>query len=136
MVPTLNAVDHVHVYVANRESATKWYEDVLGLCVVGELKFWSAGGGPLTISNISGTIHLALFERPAEKCHSTIALSASANEFLAWRNHLSRVLGHEIELVNHAVSWSIYFSDPDGNPFEITSYEHSLILSQLPLTDS
>ncbi|MBC7880377.1 MAG: VOC family protein [Anaerolineae bacterium] len=135
MVPTLNAVDHVHVYVANRESATKWYEDVLGLCEVSELKFWSVGGGPLTISNISGTIHLALFERPAEKCHSTIALGASANEFLAWRNHLSRVFGHEIELVNHEVSWSIYFSDPDGNPFEITSYEHSLILSQLPLAD-
>jgi hypothetical protein len=29
------------------------------------------------------------------------------------------------------VSWSLYFSDPDGNPFEITSYEHAALAPQL-----
>ena len=30
MAPTLNGIDHVHVYVANWGEAEKWYESVLG----------------------------------------------------------------------------------------------------------
>jgi hypothetical protein len=28
------------------------------------------------------------------------------------------------DLVDHQVSWSLYFLDPDGNRLELTSYDH------------
>lgn len=83
MTPTIERIDHIHVYVADRAASEKWYASVMGLSRVAGLEFWSPGGGPLTIGNPAGTVHLAPFERPVEKSHSTIALSATAKEFLA-----------------------------------------------------
>lgn len=130
--PALERIDHVHVFVADRAASEKWYASVMNFHRAAGLESWAAGGGPLTIGNPEGTIHLALFERPAEKCRSTIALGTSAAEFLAWRTHLGRVLGSPVEAVDHALSWSLYFSDPDANPFEITSYDYASLASQLP----
>jgi catechol 2,3-dioxygenase-like lactoylglutathione lyase family enzyme len=69
-------------------------------------------------------VHLALFESAGQACRSTVAFAAGAAEFLAWRAHLEGALGRPAELEDHQVAWSLYFKDPDGNPFEITSYEH------------
>ena len=82
---------------------------------------------PLTLANASGSVHLALFERPAAKCRSTIALGTSAEGLLAWRRHLAAELGRPVEMVDHQVSWSVYFEDPDGNPFEVTTYEYEAL---------
>lgn len=131
MAPTLERIDHIHVFVADRAASEKWYSGVLGLSRIGEMAFWSGNGGPLTIGNPSQTIHLALFERPVETCRSTIAFGATAREFLAWRAHLARVLGHPVEAVDHQIAWSLYFADPDGNPFEITSYEYAQVAAAL-----
>lgn len=130
MTPTLERVDHVHVFVSDRTTAEQWYARVMGFTRIGELEFWAPDGGPLTIGNQSGTIHLALFERPAEKCRSTIALAADAAQFVAWRAHLTKVLARTIEPADHRVSWSLYFADPDGNPFEITSYDYAALASE------
>lgn len=135
MPPILDRIDHVHVYVADREASEQWYEGVLGFTRVPELEFWSPNDGPLTIGNPSGTVHIALFERPAEKCRSTVAFAASATEFLAWLTHLESVLGHPVQAIDHEVSWSLYFSDPDANPFEITSYEHAALAPRLGKTE-
>jgi catechol-2,3-dioxygenase len=35
------------------------------------------------------------------------------------------------EVKDHQVSWSLYFSDPDGNPYEITSYTYDQLGAQL-----
>ncbi len=131
MAPVLDRIDHVHLYVADREASERWYESVLGFTRIPELAFWSPDGGPLTVGNPSGTVHIALFERPAEKCRSTVAFGASATEFLAWITHLQKVLDRPMQAVDHEVSWSLYFSDPDANPFEITSYEYAALASQL-----
>ena len=131
MAPTPERIDHIHVFVADRAAAQAWYARVLGLTRVAELAFWAADGGPLTIGTAAGTIHLALFERPAQPCRSTIALGTTAATFVAWRAHLTDVLGHAIEAVDHGVSWSLYFADPDANPFEITSYEYATLASLL-----
>lgn len=125
MAPALDRLDHVHVFVADRAASEAWYARVLGFTRMPEYLFWSTDGGPLTIANPSGTIHLALFERPAQACRSTVAFAAGAKEFLAWREHLTAALGGPVELDDHQVAWSLYFKDPDGNPFEITSYEHA-----------
>jgi catechol-2,3-dioxygenase len=131
VAPQLDRVDHIHVFVADRAAAELWYARVLGLQRIDELAFWAAGGGPLTLGNASGSIHVALFERPAAaKCRSTIALATSAAGLLAWQRHLAAELGRAPARVDHEVSWSIYFEDPDGNPFEITTYEHAALAAQ------
>lgn len=129
MTPTIERIDHIHVFVPNRSASEEWYAAVMGFRRIAELEFWSRDGGPLTIGNPTGTVRLALFEGPTEKCRSTIAFGATAQEFLAWRSHLTRVLGRPIEAVDHKVSWSMYFKDPDGNPYEITSHEYAAVVS-------
>lgn len=125
--PAVGGIDHVHVFVADRSAAVDWYERVLGMTPVADLAFWAPDGGPLTLTDAAGTVHLALFERPPAPCRSTIALRADAVSFLGWRAHLARTLGTTLEPVDHQVSWSLYFIDPDGNPFEITTYDYAAI---------
>ena len=93
MLPEIAAFDHVHVFVANRHAAEAWYERVLGFRRTTELAFWASSGGPLTLQNPSGTVHLALFERPLEKNRATIALRVRAEQFERWLNHLRTELG-------------------------------------------
>jgi catechol-2,3-dioxygenase len=123
MTPSFDRIDHIHLYVTDRAAATRWYGDALGLTVVPELAHWAEGGGPLTLADTSGAIHLALFERPPKPNRATIAFGVSAAQFAAWQEHLPGVLGQPLEKVDHGVAWSLYFSDPDGNPYEITTYE-------------
>ena len=121
--PALERIDHIHVHVADRSRAEAWYAQVMGLKRLEELAFWATDGGPLTLADASGAVHLALFERAAQPSRSTIALGCGAEQFMAWQSHLAQQLGRALKPVDHAVSWSIYFEDLDGNPFEITCYE-------------
>ena len=133
MPPQLERIDHIHVFVSDRAASERWYAEVLGFRRVPELEFWAPDGGPLTVQDASGSVHLALFERPAQPCRSTIALAASAPEFIAWQAHLSTLLGQLVPAVDHQVSWSLYFADPDGNPYEITSYAYDTLAARVPL---
>ena len=136
MTPTLRTIDHIHIFVSDRASSELWYREVLGLRRQPELEFWAGDGGPLTLTNEVGTVHFALFERPREKCRSTVALAVGAAEFRSWQVHLLRTIGKELKPVDHTVSWSLYFQDPDGNPYEITSYEYEEIARQQAGTDA
>jgi catechol-2,3-dioxygenase len=131
MTPSLRQIDHIHVFVSDRKAAEAWYENVLGLKRVPGLEFWAADGGPLTLANDVDSVHVALFERPRENCRSTVALSTSAAEFLAWQTHLAAILDASARLEDHGISWSLYFCDPDGNPYEITCYEYPSLSLQL-----
>jgi catechol-2,3-dioxygenase len=131
MPPVLERIDHIHVFVADREAAESWYREVLGLRRVPELAFWATDGGPLTLADAGGAIHLALFEKPARPCRSTIALAVNAEGFMAWLKHLSGTFGQALQAVDHQVAWSMYFADPDGNPYEITCYEHEAVAARL-----
>jgi len=134
--PSVLSVDHIHVFVADRAAAEAWYERVLGFTRIKKFEFWAADGGPLTIQNHEGTVHIALFEAPAEKCRSTIALGVGAGEFLAWKAHLTRALGKAPTLEDHGLSVSLYFRDPDGNPYEITTYEYESAKGALARSDA
>ncbi len=129
--PSVQSLDHVHVFVSNRDSSERWYNEVLGFQRIKEFAFWATEGGPLTIQNAAGTVHIALFERPTEKCRSTIALGVDANEFLAWRTHLRAALGQSPKLADHKIAWSLYFHDPDENPYEITTYAYQEVKVEL-----
>ena len=131
MAPDLDRIDHIHVFVADRAAAETWYARVLGLQRIPDLVFWSADGGPLTLGNRGGSVHLALFEGVNQGCRSTVAFGVGDAGFLSWQLHLEDVLGRRIEPIDHHVSWSLYFTDPDGNPFEITTNEHARVSQQL-----
>lgn len=129
MVPNLIAIDHIHVSVKNRKMAEQWYVDILGLGRVTELEDWASEKGPLTISNAQGNIHLALFESEAIQ-NTVVAFRVTAENFFAWIEHL-KDKEIAINIVDHDLSWSIYFRDPDNNPFEITTYEHEAIMKSM-----
>lgn len=126
MHPEMNGIDHVHVYVADWGRAEKWFSDVLGFKRVEALMSWAIPGGPLTLESADGNVHLALFEREDHEGSSAIAFGASGDEFLAWKTHLER-LGLELRITDHALAYSLYFTDPDNNLHEITSYDHELV---------
>ena len=123
MAPTLKNIDHVHVFVADRVAAEAWYANMLGFTRIVALESWALDGGPLTIADASGAIHIALFEAVPIKTRSTVAFGANAAQYLAWREHLSKAMGSAVSFEDHGMSLSMYFRDPDGNPFEITCYE-------------
>ena len=125
--PRVRTIDHVHVYVADRNASEAWYERVLGFTRAKEFEEWAADGGPLTIQNSEGTVHLALFERSPMKTRSTIALGVGAVEYMEWKNHLVQELGEPPTSEDHELSLSMYLTDPDGNPYEITTYEHAAV---------
>ncbi len=126
MTPTLNGIDHVHVYVANWGEAEKWYESVLGFKRVEKFMVWAVKNGPLTLENPAGNVHLALFEREDHPDTSAIAFGATGVEFLSWKSHLEDQ-GLKLRITDHTLAYSLYFSDPWGNLHEITTYEHDYV---------
>ncbi|REC95299.1 VOC family protein [Kushneria indalinina] len=127
MPPSLDRIDHIHVYVADRTAAERWYQRVLGLERVAALAFWAdEPGGPLIIADSTGAVCLSLFERAHAPCRSTIALGVSGEQFYQWQNWLMQELPVPPRLEDHQVAWSLYFSDPDDNPFEITTYDRAM----------
>ena len=130
MPPSLLRVDHIHLFVTDRASAIQWYGEMLNFKPIAELEFWAASAEePLTIGSPDGSIRFALFQAQSIPCRSTIALGATGEEFLAWREYLSQKLGVDLKIFDHEVAWSLYFDDPDGNPFEITTHDYAIVAS-------
>ena len=130
MKPELNGFDHVHVYVNDRNQAEQWYAKVLGFKRVEKLMVWAVDGGPLTLQDPGGKIHLALFEKNNHEGSSAIAFAATGIEFLAWKAELE-AQGLELRFADHELAYSIYFSDPDNNMHEITTYQHDYVAERI-----
>ena len=128
MKPKLKNIDHIHIFVTDRQEALKWYRTVLGLKPVKNLLFW-AKTGPLTIGNEEGSVHIALFKGKPKKNRSVIAFNTTGKEFINWHNKIKNALGGNIEIEDHSVSFSIYFEDPYGNPYEIISYDYKILVN-------
>ena len=129
-IPTLDGIDHVHVYVTDRAAAERWYRDILGFTAVEKFRFWATPDGPLTLEDPAGRIHLALFESGKFPHTSMIAFGASGEEFLTWKTYLEG-RGVELRISDHDAAWSMYFSDPFDNLHEITTYDHDFVTRQL-----
>ena len=130
MTPAMKGIDHIHVYVASWERAEQWYEDVLGFKRLEAYMSWAVPGGPLTIENADGNVHLALFERENQDGSTAIAFGAAGEEFLAWKAHLE-AKGIELRISDHDLAYSLYFYDPDNNMHEITTYDHEYVREKL-----
>ena len=135
-------IDHVHVEVSDRQEAAEWYRHVLGLRPAEELAVWADDPmGPLILATPDGLPVLSLFARDAKPASrdTTIAFRVSGADFLAFLNRLDELgltrsdAGRlaRADVVDHDLSWSIYFLDPWGNRFELTSYDHDLVSSGL-----
>ena len=128
MKPKLKNIDHIHIFVTDRQEALNWFRTVLGLKPVKNLLFW-AKTGPLTIGNEEGSVHIALFKGKPKKNRSVIAFNTTGKEFINWHKKIKNALGGNIEIEDHSVSFSIYFEDPYGNPYEITSYDYEILVN-------
>ncbi len=128
------SLDHVHVFVPDRDRAVAWYRAVLGLEVVVEHAHWAADGGPLTISADGGQSGVALFEgaAPADReRRRVIAFRVDGEAFAGFVSSVATLglvdrHGEPVtsaSVVDHGEAFSIYFADPWGNPYEITSYD-------------
>lgn len=126
----LQGVDHVHVEVADRDKATTWYHDVMGLSPVERLKSWADENGPLTVEDPGGSVHLALFERKVPVPTKAVAYGTSGAGFLRWKKHLED-RGLDLRIADHTLAFSVYFSDPWGNQHEITTYDHDIVSTEL-----
>ncbi|HEU4593625.1 MAG TPA: VOC family protein [Pyrinomonadaceae bacterium] len=135
-------LDHVHIYVADQYVAAEWYQKILGLEIVEEVEDW-ATDGPLTISSDGGSTSLALFNAGARGFdgprRSTVAFRVKGGAFLDFLDRLEAVEvdggdGRPLaraDVVDHEHSLSVYFKDPDGNPYELTTYDHALVRERL-----
>ncbi len=129
----VKAIDHVEVFVSDIAAAAKWYEDVLGLK---ELARWQPEPvmiGPGLERIGASMTKLALFRRSATRAAGAGALKISEGwRRVAWlvdkagfeaaQKHLASLGVRFSGPQDHGMSQSIYFSDPDGNPLEITFY--------------
>jgi catechol 2,3-dioxygenase-like lactoylglutathione lyase family enzyme len=141
----VDQLDHVELFVPNRHEAAAWYRSVLGLEVVSDYEHWAeARGGPLMISSDRGNTMLALFEGPPSGPPSAegfrrVAFRVRGGGFIEFlkrlgdlglHDHLHRVLTVDL-VVDHGQAYSLYFSDPYGHLFELTTYDHETVAAQL-----
>ena len=134
-------IDHVELFVPDRQEAAEWYCRVLGLHVVPGFEQWTVNpGGPLMIATASGATKLALFEGQPQQARATagfhrVAFRVDAAGFLAFvrgldNRHLNDHQGRPVAadaVVDHDLAYSIYFCDPYGHRLEITTYEHEVV---------
>ncbi|MEM1383431.1 MAG: VOC family protein [Pseudomonadota bacterium] len=132
-------LDHVHLRVADREAAAAWLGRVLGLRVAERFRDWAEDPrGPLFLETHDGRSALALFQGPTGRDgDSTIAFRVKAAAFskfvaalpeLGLRDRDGRSVTADA-VVDHGKAWSVYFCDPYGNRFELSTYDYAEVLA-------
>ncbi len=132
-------IDHVELFVPDQYEAAKWYAEVLGLHIIPEFEFW-ASNGPLMLTTASHGTKLALFQgepkgsRPTAG-HHRVAFAVAGPGFLQFLARLDEVVVYNQHnkrltrqhVVDHDLAWSIYFCDPYGHLYEITTYDYDFV---------
>ena len=122
----LQRLDHVSLNVSDRPRAIAWYRDVLGL----ELRSTpSADDEPVFMGEWGACIALFQAQSPAtaERLPESVGLRHVA--FMVGKADLDRFRAHlattgiDARFEDHGNAHSLYFTDPDGNVIEVTTYE-------------
>lgn len=136
---SIEDIDHIEMFVSDREKAAKWYEGIFGLKPIKELDAWTKIG-PLFIGTEDRSITLALMNGKKENDGSInrMAFRTTGEKFI---NFLDKVDSLDLffleekvtkeQVVDHDLSYSIYFDDHDGNKLELTSYDHDYLKSKI-----
>ena len=130
----LQNIDHIHVFVSDRQKALDWYNNILGL-KPSEKIIDLPKSGPLMIRNDDDTINIALFKGKQQDNRSVIAFKVTGEEFINCHATINQSITKNIELVDHSSQFSIYFNDPYGNPYEITSYDYEMLANHYDRKD-
>lgn len=137
-------VDHVEVFVRDQYQAATWYRQILGLQILPQYEDWAPDGGPLMISSDGGHTMLALFVGEPQGRHRVVGLRrvafrVTADGFMRFLDRLEQMPVYDEAdarvtagaVVDHAKAYSVYFCDPDGNPYEVTTYDHAEVAARL-----
>jgi len=131
------SIDHVELIVPDRQAATAWYQEVLGLTPVAGTEHWADDPhGPLMISGDGGRTCLALFEGSKTDANPKggfrrVAFRVSAAEFLAFVEYGRKLGLAPMKVQDHEMTISVYFQDPYGHDLEVTTYDHEQVRSSL-----
>jgi catechol 2,3-dioxygenase-like lactoylglutathione lyase family enzyme len=141
----IGRIDHVELLVPDRYEAARFYKAIFGFEIRRDLEFWAQDrNGPLMISPATGGPKLALFDgEPPTSTNSggfrRIAFGVSGADFFRFAEHLKTleppVIPKRIApsaMIDHRASFSIYFVDPFGYRFEITTEDHEFVRERLP----
>lgn len=133
-------IDHVELFVPDQYEAARWYEHVLGLEIVEASQQWARDGGPLMISSDGGGTMLALFKgqptaSPETAAFRRVAFRVTGDGFAEFLDRLGDLAlvdsrGRPVTsdvIVDHELSFSIYFTDPYGHLLEVTTYDHDQV---------
>ena len=136
---SIQDVDHIEMFVSDREKAAKWYEEIFGLKPIKELDVWSKIG-PLFIGTENREVTLALMngKKDIDGSINRMAFRTTGWQFLEFLNRIDEMglffLKEKVtkeQVVDHDLSYSIYFDDPDGNKLELTCYDHEYLKSKI-----
>lgn len=128
MTFSVDQIDHVEVCVRDVAAAVRWYDEVLGLKLVHDLpppnpKMIGTGGTMFAIfkAKVDGPDNADDDSQPPIRWRR-VAWLTTEEGFEEAQQQLSEKGVNFTGPINHRISWSIYFNDPDGNPLEITYY--------------
>jgi catechol 2,3-dioxygenase-like lactoylglutathione lyase family enzyme len=145
----MGRLDHVHIRVADRAEAARWYSEHLGFEPVEAFDFWATGfeGGPLQISADGGRTMLALFEatdeHPLVPQQTGVAFSVDADTFISFARSLPRGIDSRqgeplalTDLVDYDMCWAFDLVDPWGNLYELNCYDYQRVKAELVEADA
>lgn len=142
MIVQVESIDHVHIEVRDRSTSAAWYHRILGFVIAEKFAEWADDPmGPPILATAHGQPVLSLFARDykAVSRDATVAFRVSGEQFINFVSNLTdlgllHVSGRQLTLANvvdHNLSWSIYFLDLDENRIELTTYDHMQVKTAL-----
>lgn len=122
---TAERIDHVELFVRDIDAACRWYREALGLV---EICRWDpepvmigAGGTKLALFRAEpGALELQRAESGDTLRWHRVAWLTDRAGFEEAQHHLRKMGVAYRGPIDHDLTWSIYFVDPDGHLLEIT----------------
>jgi len=114
--------------VKDLDRSSRWYQEILGLEPRRKDEWWTDRGRFFG----NGEVLIALFQHSPGETYSSKgmpgfnhqAFRVSAEDYDQYKTFL-REKKVSFSEMDHKISWSIYFQDPDDYWVEITTYEKS-----------